>query len=50
MIKKAIIPIAAVALLLAGCKGRTTKDVEPTGETIEVTIDSQSDSTSPSGI
>lgn len=40
MIKKAIIPIAAVALLLAGCKGRTTKDVEPTGETIEVTIDS----------
>ncbi|MDE6577403.1 MAG: hypothetical protein K2K58_04445 [Muribaculaceae bacterium] len=48
---KRIIPILTVGImgltLLSACKGRTTKDVEPTGDTIEVVICStvQTDST-----
>lgn len=32
-----VLPAAAL-LLFSGCKGRTLKDVQPTGETIEVTV------------
>lgn len=31
--------IAMLATGLTGCKGRTTDNVEPTGDTIEVVID-----------
>lgn len=30
--------------LLCGCKGRTAENMEPTGDTVEVTISSPSDS------
>ena len=30
--------IVAALLLLAGCKGRTAENMEPSGDTIEVTI------------
>ncbi len=30
--------VAAIALMATGCKGRTTDNVVPSGDTIEVTI------------
>ncbi|MBD5299713.1 MAG: hypothetical protein HDS22_07080 [Bacteroides sp.] len=34
-----VMAIAMLATGLTGCKGRTTDNVEPTGDTIEVVID-----------
>lgn len=43
--KKAIVAVSAAAVallffLLPSCKGRTMENMEPTGETVEVVIDS----------
>lgn len=34
----AIIAAASALALLAGCKGRTTDTVEPSGDTVELTV------------
>lgn len=34
----AIIAAASALAFLAGCKGRTTDSVEPTGDTVELTV------------
>ncbi len=33
-----LVAAVAVVLIMGSCKGRTMRDVEPTGETIEVVI------------
>ena len=38
------VAIVAITVALTGCKGRTMENVEPTGDTVEVVLDTDMDS------